>query len=240
MFANGDITSVDDARRVLALTGADGVLIGRAALGAPWLPGDIARALSGQSPQPRSSNEVFAIIVAHLVHMHEFYGEELGVRMARKHVKAYMQRLQIRSRTDSCVQRIGDGVRPIAFFLRVRDGRSAQGCGVKRVSAKLRKRAGAKAAGVHGSTANGTAAFVDLDRPLHRCVESALTTYFEALDGEKTSGLFDLVMAEVERPMLGCVMRHVAGNQSRAAEVLGLSRGTLRKKLILHGLLEDD
>jgi Fis family transcriptional regulator len=111
---------------------------------------------------------------------------------------------------------------------------------VKKAQAKLRKRAGAKAAGAHAPLAHGAAAFVDLDRPLHRCVESALNAYFDVLGGEKTNGLFDLVMAEVERPMLGCVMHHVDGNQSRAAEVLGLSRGTLRKKLIQHGLLEED
>jgi len=111
---------------------------------------------------------------------------------------------------------------------------------VKKGHAKLRKRAGAKAAGAHAPLVNGGVAFVDFDdRPLHRCVESALNAYFDALDGANTCGLFDLVMAEVERPMLASVMRYVSGNQSRAAEVLGLSRGTLRKKLIQHGLLED-
>jgi tRNA-dihydrouridine synthase B len=96
VFANGDITCVDDARRVLESTGADGVLIGRAALGAPWLPGDVAEALgSGCSPRTRSTQEIFGIIVVHLLHMHAFYGEEHGVRMARKHVKAYLQRLLI-------------------------------------------------------------------------------------------------------------------------------------------------
>lgn len=105
--------------------------------------------------------------------------------------------------------------------------------------AKSRRRAGAKAAGAHAAVGNGSA-FVDFDdRPLHRCVESALNSYFEALDGENSCGLFDLVMAEVERPMLVSVMRHVGDNQSRAAAVLGLSRGTLRKKLMRHGLLDE-
>ena len=53
VFANGDITTVEQARRVLVHTGADGVLIGRAALGAPWLPGDVAEALSGRTPRVR-------------------------------------------------------------------------------------------------------------------------------------------------------------------------------------------
>jgi tRNA-dihydrouridine synthase B len=96
VFANGDIDSVEEARRVMSQTGVDGVLIGRAALGAPWLPGDIAEALvSGHTPRIRSRGDVLRIIGRHLVHMHDFYGEDQGVRIARKHVKAYLQRLGI-------------------------------------------------------------------------------------------------------------------------------------------------
>jgi|GEM_PF-786466 Fis family transcriptional regulator len=106
--------------------------------------------------------------------------------------------------------------------------------------ARSRKITGAKAAAAHAVVANAACTFADFDdRPLHRCVENALNAYFDALDGENTCGLFDLVMAEVERPMLDCVMRYVGGNQSRAAGVLGLSRGTLRKKLSQYGLLDD-
>jgi tRNA-dihydrouridine synthase B len=91
VFANGDITSVEQARKVLAHTGADGVLIGRAALGAPWLPGDIAEALSsGRPPKTRSRAEVLSIAERHVAHIHDFYGAEQGVRIARKHVKAYL------------------------------------------------------------------------------------------------------------------------------------------------------
>jgi Fis family transcriptional regulator, factor for inversion stimulation protein len=108
---------------------------------------------------------------------------------------------------------------------------------VRKAAIKLRKR-GARAAPAHVPAPKSN--FADSDeRPLHRCVENALDAYFDALDGETATGLFDLVMAEVERPMLASVMRHVGGNQCRAAEVLGLSRGTLRKKLVQHGLLED-
>jgi len=96
VFANGDITTVEQARRVLAHTGADGVLIGRAALGAPWLPGDVAEALSsGRPPRVRSQAEVLSIAVRHLAHVHDFYGAEQGVRIARKHAKAYLQGLAV-------------------------------------------------------------------------------------------------------------------------------------------------
>jgi Fis family transcriptional regulator len=87
---------------------------------------------------------------------------------------------------------------------------------------------------------NGTATLIDADlEPLHRRVARALERYLTDHEGESHTDLYALVLREVERPMLQCVMTHVAGNQSRAADVLGLNRGTLRKKLKTHGLLEE-
>ncbi len=68
------------------------------------------------------------------------------------------------------------------------------------------------------------------------CVREALESYFEQLGGHQTADLYQLVMTEIERPLLETVMRHTNGNQTRAAALLGISRGTLRKKLALHGL----
>lgn len=85
VFANGDIGSPADARAVLAHTGADGVMIGRAALGAPWLLGmmaDPARREPGNA-------EKWAVMVEHVAAMHDFYGAR-GVRVARKHVQWYL------------------------------------------------------------------------------------------------------------------------------------------------------
>ena len=73
--------------------------------------------------------------------------------------------------------------------------------------------------------------------PLSVCVERALEAYFADLDGEPTSELYALVLAEVEAPLLATVMRRVNNNQSVAAKTLGLNRGTLRKKLKQYGLL---
>lgn len=72
---------------------------------------------------------------------------------------------------------------------------------------------------------------------LANSVEKELERYFEQLDGAKTCDLYDLVLTEVERPLLCVVMKHVDQNQSRAADLLGLSRGTLRKKLKTYGLM---
>lgn len=78
--------------------------------------------------------------------------------------------------------------------------------------------------------ANGSATLKD-----H--VEAMLGEYFDVLDGELPCDLYDVVMREVEQPLLECVMRYVGQNQTQAADVLGLSRGTLRKKLKQHGML---
>ena len=87
---------------------------------------------------------------------------------------------------------------------------------------------------------NGDGELVDRElEPLHRRVAWALERYLADHDAAQCKDLYALVLREVERPMLQCVMTHVAGNQSRAADVLGLNRGTLRKKLKTHGMLED-
>jgi Fis family transcriptional regulator len=67
--------------------------------------------------------------------------------------------------------------------------------------------------------------------PLRECVRDALERYLSQLEGHAPGGLFGLVISEVEAPMLETVLRHTRGNQSKAAEVLGMNRGTLRKKL---------
>ena len=74
--------------------------------------------------------------------------------------------------------------------------------------------------------------------PLRTQAEEALECYFEALNGHKPSHLYDLVMREVEEPLFKVVMDHVQGNQSRAATILGINRGTLRKKLKEFGIGE--
>ncbi len=74
-------------------------------------------------------------------------------------------------------------------------------------------------------------------QPLRACVQSALELYFMDLDGHATDGVYDMVIGQVEHAMLESVMAHTRGNQTRAAEVLGINRSTLRKKLKLYGLL---
>ena len=72
---------------------------------------------------------------------------------------------------------------------------------------------------------------------LSKKVRKYLTRYFKDLDGENTQDLYDIVLAQVEKPMLETVMQHVNHNQTLASQVLGLNRGTLRKKLKQYNML---
>lgn len=71
-----------------------------------------------------------------------------------------------------------------------------------------------------------------------QCIESSLRQYFTDLDGEMPCGVYDMVIGQVELPLLRCVMDVCGGNQTRAAQILGLNRNTLRKKLAQHHLLD--
>ena len=66
---------------------------------------------------------------------------------------------------------------------------------------------------------------------LRECVQTAVVNYFAHLEGDMPTNLYDLVLAEVEAPLLEVVMEKVRDNQTKASNVLGLNRGTLRKKL---------
>jgi tRNA-dihydrouridine synthase B len=90
VFANGDIDSPTKARQVLEYTKCDGLLIGRAAQGRPWIFREIAHYLAtGQLLAAPDADEVCEILCGHLQHLYAFYGELAGVRIARKHLGWY-------------------------------------------------------------------------------------------------------------------------------------------------------
>jgi Fis family transcriptional regulator, factor for inversion stimulation protein len=68
------------------------------------------------------------------------------------------------------------------------------------------------------------------------CVRRVMKQYFRDLDGEQPAAVYDMVLDTIERPLLEVVLTQTNGNQTRAAEILGINRNTLRKKLAQHGL----
>lgn len=77
----------------------------------------------------------------------------------------------------------------------------------------------------------------DVKEPeLSACVRRVMRQYFKDLDGERPGPVYDMVVASVERPLIEVVLQQVEGNQTRAAEMLGINRNTLRKKMNEHGI----
>jgi tRNA-dihydrouridine synthase B len=94
VIANGDIGTPERVKEVLAKTGADGVMIGRAAQGRPWMFREISHYLAtGQHLPPPEVSEIHRVLVGHLRELYEFYGEHTGVRVARKHISWYTKGL---------------------------------------------------------------------------------------------------------------------------------------------------
>ena len=114
VVANGDITSPEKARDVLAATGADAIMIGRAAQGRPWIFRDIAHFLAtGEHRAPPLVAEVRRLLLDHLDDHYRLYGEATGVRSARKHIAWYVQSLpggqalrQHINTTESCADQL--------------------------------------------------------------------------------------------------------------------------------------
>lgn len=74
-------------------------------------------------------------------------------------------------------------------------------------------------------------------KTLRQSVHTSMDEFFAHLDGQPVTNLYEMVLTEIEAPLLDVVMRHVKDNQTKASEILGLNRGTLRKKLKQYNLL---
>lgn len=74
------------------------------------------------------------------------------------------------------------------------------------------------------------------NQDLATCVKAALDEYFKDLDGQRPHAVYDMVLHCMEKPLLEYVLQRAGGNQSKAAEILGLNRNTLRKKLQQHSI----
>jgi len=94
VIANGDICTPEKAKKVLDYTQADGIMIGRAAQGRPWIFNEISHFLkTGKNIQPLSPSQISVILLKHLEQLYSFYGEHQGIRIARKHIAWYSKTL---------------------------------------------------------------------------------------------------------------------------------------------------
>lgn len=118
VIANGDIDSPEEAVRVLTDTGADGVMIGRAALGRPWIFRDVAHYLAhGECPEPLVAQERLSCMLEHLREIHAWYGEYTGVRVARKHINWYLGRPALQSILQSRLQQTERAAAQLDLFV---------------------------------------------------------------------------------------------------------------------------
>lgn len=132
VFANGDITSPEQARAVLDYTGADGVMIGRGAQGSPWLFREINHYLaSGEQREGVTPTELFDTMLRHVSALHDFYGERQGLKIARKHVSWYLQNLADSDAARSHFNSLTDASAQIDTIHRLAAGWSAYKTGDK-------------------------------------------------------------------------------------------------------------
>lgn len=132
VIANGDIDSAEKAEYVLRSTGADAVMIGRASLGQPWLLGNIAQYLhKGLQLRRPGVQDVRNLALEHLATLHAFYGEFLGIRIARKHIGWYLQYLpgseMFRKRFNGMDSADEQVLRLTEFFINYEDQATTEG-----------------------------------------------------------------------------------------------------------------
>jgi tRNA-dihydrouridine synthase B len=139
VFANGDIDSPQKAARVLELTGAAGLMIGRAAQGNPWIFREIRHFLDcGERLEPPTPSEVLQVMTGHLAELHRSYGEHTGVRVARKHIGWYLKGRPNAAETYRLLMRSKSAAEQIALvraYFRGEEARLADRAGPSRLAA---------------------------------------------------------------------------------------------------------
>jgi tRNA-dihydrouridine synthase B len=116
VIANGDIDSAEKASEVLTYTGCDGIMIGRAAQGNPWIFRHIRHFLqTGEQLPPPDQAEIIQVMHDHVHHLHEFYGSERGYRMAKKHIKWFLANTHLNHMARSILS-INDAEEQLKFI----------------------------------------------------------------------------------------------------------------------------
>ena len=106
VIGNGDVNNIQSARKMFEYTGVDGIMIGRATLGTPWIIGQIIDVLSGKEKQEITNNKKLEIIKEHLKLAVQEKGEYIAIREMRKHICGYIKNLKESSKIREKVNRI--------------------------------------------------------------------------------------------------------------------------------------
>jgi len=218
VIANGDIDSPEKAKFVLDYTKVDGIMIGRAAQGRPWIFREIEHFLKTGEKLPHPSlAEIHAILSEHMRDLYDFYGEVAAVGIARKHISWYTKGLPNSATFRKTMNTLPDRRSQEEFI----DDFFRQISPTENITESNHNITG-DAPGM-----NQVTQCYDITN----CILKSLEKYFHDLDGEKPTNVYATVIRSVEQPMLMRVMQEAGGNQTRAAEILGINRNTLRKKL---------
>ena len=232
------------ARRAAA-HGGGRLMIGRAAQGRPWIFREIAHFLATGTHLPAPTvMEARELIAAHLADHYDFYGEAAGVRIARKHLGWYTESLAggaaLRRDVNAAVTRAEQQDAVQRFF--VLQFSRAIGSGTStlppaRAAADITTNNKLCEPGKGGPRRVNRKIKLNGSNEICRSVERSLDEYFKRLDGEAPSGVYDMVIGHVERALLVSIMDRANGNQTQAADMLGMNRNTLRVKLNRYKLI---
>ena len=234
VVANGDIDSPAKAREVFAATGADAIMIGRAAQGRPWIFADIAHHLAtGESAPPPQRRR----------------RQGLAPRAPRRSLPS-LRRIRRRAQREEAHRLDAEGA------ARRRDvpRRDEHDRVVRRAGARRRRlvrsprrhdAADAARRRLRAPPRSSTRPLRSIDpmstnnkKHIEECVRESLDGYFRDLRGVEPTAMYEMILRVVERPLFEVVMKEAGGNQSRAAEWLGINRNTLRRKLVEHKLIK--
>ncbi|MCK5880586.1 MAG: tRNA dihydrouridine synthase DusB [Sinobacterium sp.] len=116
VIANGDIDTVEKALHILSSTQVDGIMVGRGAQGRPWLIQQIQQAIMGQVVTEPSMQEKTKTLIDHVHALHAFYGDFLGLRIARKHVAWYLQNMHFSRSVSKAFNGIDEQEKQIEFL----------------------------------------------------------------------------------------------------------------------------
>ncbi len=242
VIANGDIATPEQAKRVLEYTGADAIMIGRAAQGRPWIFREIRHYLDRPvrtfrrrrwPRRGRRFSSTSTITTSSTARARRRADRAQASRLVHEGPRRWRS-LPARGQhggNNRGADRGGPSVLRRARRTGRASGLSCARRGRRRRRRRLRSGTTAIASGRGGPGRVRKTLRINTGNEIGKTVEKSLDEYFRRLDGEPPHGIYDMVINHVERALIASVMDRAGGNQTQAADMLGMNRNTLRAKL---------